>query len=180
MRRRPALVLLVALALVSACGRARVIETGSGPLQTPTAPPRQTEADAGEDSPSETGPLRCDARTEAELDEVVGAQLRAIAAGDYRGALEFASSEFRADMDAERFREVLEEGFPLVTRAEGHEIGDCRAAGDAAEAVVAIRGADDELVLVYGFSREDGRWLVDGATTRGAPVASPSDGETST
>lgn len=107
----------------------------------------------------------CDDEVLAAIDEVIAGQLAAFAADDFATALDFASRDFQASIDAEAFEALIEEGYPVAADATEHESQDCLlAAPDRAEVRVEVTGADGTRgQLAYLVVDEDDTWRIAGA-----------------
>jgi hypothetical protein len=117
--------------------------------------------------PQAAGPVACDGFTAAAIDVVIGRQLAAFAADDYETALGFASTDFRAGIDVQAFRALIERDYGLVADAAGHRSEQCRRSpGPTAQVLVEVTGVDGRRgELVYLMVVEDGQWRVAGAST---------------
>lgn len=130
------------------------------PSPSPTPEP-DDEPDASADP---HGELACSDEDLGKIDEVIDDQLEAFVDDDYAGALELASEDFREGFDEERFRDVIEEGFPIVAEATGHTSDVCVRDGGNAQLLVTVEGASgQEAELVYLMVLEGGAWRIGGA-----------------
>ncbi len=127
------------------------------------------------DPPDPHGELACDEATLEAIDATIDAQLAAFADDDYEAALALTTEGFQEEFDAERLRGIIEEGFPIVTEADGHTSDTCVSADGAAQVLVEVTAGDDALDLVYAMEDEDGQWRIAGATPagEGAPEDDP-------
>ena len=115
----------------------------------------------------------CDQEERATLVAAVDGQLDAIADADWERALAFASSGFRDGIDADRFRDIITAGFPVVADNRARDVGPCRQVGDEATLVVTVEDRDGtQQVLLYLLEREADGWGIGGAApaASGAPV----------
>lgn len=132
------------------------------PAPAPTSPsPRESPA-APSTSP-EDGSQPCADADAAEIDDVVGDQLAAFAAGDYAAAHSYATPGFRESFPLERFEAMITADFPIPATARSHAVRDCRVIGGAAAAVVEVTGAGGIQVLRYGLLQLPEGWRIDGA-----------------
>lgn len=157
------------------------VEAPTTPTEVPSSDAPSPDASPGTPAPSSEAPSDapaaapddCDEPLRDELDAAIAGQLAAFAAGDWVGALDFATSGFRAGMPADRFERVITEQFPVAADATGHDTGRCLVDGDVAQALVVVEArSGDAAELLYLFAREDGAWRIDGA----APAAPSDDG----
>lgn len=94
----------------------------------------------------------------------VDGQLDAIAEEDWAGALDFASDGFRSGVDADRFRDIILEGFPVVAEVADRSIGQCNVAGREGTILVTVEdGSGARQLLLYLFERDGERWGISGA-----------------
>lgn len=106
----------------------------------------------------------------------VDAQLEAIAREDWTGALGYATEGFRADIDAERFRQIITDGFPVVADNRARDIGRCRTRGDEATLEVTVEDGDgDQQLLLYLFQRGPDGWGIGGAAPAAPGNPAPDD-----
>lgn len=115
----------------------------------------------------------CDDDVRAALVATVDGQLDAIADADWDRALDFASSGFRSGVDADRFRDIITEGFPVVADNRARDVAACRAVGDDATLLVTVEDGDGtQQLLLYLLERERDGWGIGGAAPAagGAPV----------
>jgi hypothetical protein len=131
-------------------------------LERPSPPPAVSE-------PPESG-TACEAQEAAEIGEVVDAQLEAFRRGDYPAALELASRGFRSQFDAERFEQVMTEGFPEVLESTSHRIVGCLVVGRGRTVLVELRGDAGDQQLVYRVREETAGWRIEGAVPHDAPA----------
>lgn len=144
----------------------RAEASAEGPSTRPTATDGPGTGAAPPENPSSDphGELACSDGDLAEIDEVIDAQLAAFVDDDYAGALDLASQDFRDSFDEESFRTVIEDGFPIVTEATGHDADVCVRRGDEAQLLVTVQGGgDEEAELVYRMVVEDDAWRINGA-----------------
>lgn len=187
--RLPLLALVLATTLLVACtdGAAddRIITLDDGEQSTTapdadedapgrpraTPPPGAPDTDGdepvgdGDDAPDQqraTEPCGDELRT--TLVATVDGQLDAIAEGAWQDALAFATDGFRADIDADRFRQIILDGFPVVADAVARDLGACRTVADQATMLVTVEDGDGtQQVLQYLFEQDEGGWGIGGA-----------------
>lgn len=173
---RRAALLVVVLLLGAACtgGDPAVRQEGRATTE-PTEEPARSEDPEPEpdDEPDASadphGELACSDGDLSAIDAVIDDQLEAFVDDDYAGALELASEDFREGFDEERFRDVIEEGFPIVAEATGHTSDVCVRDGGNAQLLVTVEGeSGQEAELVYLMVREGGEWRIGGAEPAGA------------
>lgn len=80
----------------------------------PTSPPDSTATEPPDPSGEQLG-QDCDDGQRTELTAAVDGQLDAIAARDWEQALSFATDAFRADIDPDRFRDIILDGLRTGT-----------------------------------------------------------------
>lgn len=166
-RRRRAAAVSAALALLTVACTDPVL----GPPDRPagSAPPPTASAPA---------PGPCDPPTDTAVTGVIDAQLAAFADGAYDRALALASAGFRASIDADGFRALIETGFPLLTDSAEHVVQACELVDvGVVHAFVEVRGRDGDrqrllYVLVTEATADGPRWAVTAAApVDGAPPA---------
>lgn len=165
---RLAATLVALVALVACTGAPTLVDRPDEGEDAGAAEPEAEQDPGAADDPH--GDLTCGDATLEAVNAAIGGQLAAFAEGDFAAALEFASTGFRDDFDVERFRAVIEEGFPAVAENQGHTSDVCVQVEDRVDVLVTVVGPDEDQELRYGLVREDGQWRIDGAV----PVA-PSD-----
>jgi hypothetical protein len=135
----------------------------SPPAEAPLPPPAE---DVPEPAPPPAPPPAGDCGDEVvdAVDAVIAGQLAALAADDHERALGFASEEFQASFDAERFEALIDGSYPIVADAVEHRTGRCRQPEpEAVEVEVAVTASDGaEGVFLYVLLDEDG-WAIAGA-----------------
>jgi hypothetical protein len=116
-----------------------------------------------------TGPgsTVCDDATASAIDATIGGQLAAFAADDFEGALDFASTGFRASIDVSSFRTLIQRDYPLVADATGHRSRECRQPDDtSAQVLVEVTGSSGlRGDLVYLLVAEEEGWRIAGASS---------------
>ena len=132
------------------------------------------------DAPDPHGPdgevPACGDTDRRDIDAVIGDQLAAFATDDYDRALELASQDFRAAIDAEGLASIIEEGYPVASDAASHETGACvQPTSGTAEVLVRVTARDGVRgELVYRLAAEAEGWRIAGAVQ----VGDGDDGET--
>lgn len=134
---------------------------GSGDDPSPpggSSPPSDPHGPDGEVPACGDGDVR-------DIDAVIGDQLAAFADDDYERALEFASRDFRAAIDAEGLAGIIEQGYPVASDAASHETGTCVQPTPAtAEVLVRVTARDGARGdLVYRLVDETDGWRIAGA-----------------
>lgn len=174
MRRRAAVAAALA-ALLCGCTDSDVIEVSRSdqaapPSASPTPPAaaptsEPTGSPSASNSTPDSSPQDCDDADRGGIEAAISGQLAAFGQGDYAAAREFATDGFRAGVDLERFREIIDEGFPVVRDNTGHETGRCLTDGPFGSAVVTVTAGDgEEQVLAYLMERDDqDTWRIAGA-----------------
>jgi len=133
--------------------------------------------DLSRDEPADPhGDLACDEATRADLDATIDAQLEAFADDDYDAALALTTEGFQEQFNAERLRGIIEDGFPLVTEADGHTSETCVESEGVAQLLVSVTAGDEELELVYSLESEEGEWRIAGAKPTGEGPAGDDPG----
>ena len=147
---------------------------------TPQAPaPDIAPAPDGDPAPAPPSPAVCQDDLRSTLVAAVDGQLAAIAAQDWSGALAFATDGFRSEIDPERFRAIILDGFPVVAGNRARDIGRCRTLADDATLEVTVEDGDGtQQLLLYLFQRDEDGWGIGGATP--ADPATDQDDATST
>ena len=109
----------------------------------------------------------CEPDVQAGVDETVTAQLAALAEGDFRAALGYASAAFRSTVTVKAFRAIIRGGYPEVAAARDHAVIDCRQLGpEDAQVLMSVTGESGSVARVaYRLVLEDGGWRIDGAST---------------
>lgn len=131
------------------------------PPTPPTSPP---DAAAPSDPPDEALGQDCDDLQRTELTAAVDGQLDAIAARDWEHALALATDAFRADIDPDRFRDIILEGFPVVADARARDVGRCLVDDRQATLVVTVEDRDGtRQPLLYLFEHDGDGWGIGGA-----------------
>lgn len=121
----------------------------------PTEPPDRSDEQPGRD---------CTDVQRTELTAAVDGQLDAIAARDWEQALAFATDDFRADIDPDRFRDIILEGFPVVADAHARDVGRCLVDELQATLVVTVEDRDGaQQPLLYLFEHDGDGWSIGGA-----------------
>ncbi len=163
--------LLSALAL-GACTDAPTA-TLDDPRAATTPAPGIAPAPEDDPGPQQPSTETCAEDLRALLVAAVDGQLAAIATQDWSEALGFATDGFRAGIDADRFREIILGGFPVVADNRARDIGRCRTRGDDATLEVTVEDRDGtQQLLLYLFERDDDGWGIGGATPA-APTGEP-------
>ena len=169
------------MAVLAACSSSTPTATLDGPRGASDSAEPPVAADQAPRSatptpepPAETErPAVCDDDVRAALVATVDGQLDAIADADWDRALDFASSGFRSGVDADRFRDIITEGFPVVADNRARDVAACRAVGDDATLLVTVEDGDGtQQLLLYLLERERDGWGIGGAAPAagGAPV----------
>jgi hypothetical protein len=165
--RLPAVVAVALLAVGCQAGDDPVV--GGSPAATEGS--LATEAPAGgseeADGPGGAALGACGDEDRRAVDEVVGGQLAAFAAGDFAAALDLTTPQFQSGIDVAAFEALITEGFPVPASATGHRLVACTTDGRAAVAEVDVTGTAGEQSLQYGLLRIDGTWRIDGAVPVG-------------
>lgn len=143
-------------------------EDGPGPADGAPGPPGGATPPADPHGPDGDVPA-CGEGTARDIDAVIGDQLAAFADDDYERALELASRDFRAAIDAEGLAGIIEQGYPVASDAASHETGACvQPTPVTAEVLVRVTARDgDRGDLVYRLVDEDDGWRIAGAVQVG-------------
>lgn len=168
---RGCLVTTVALAALAAgcTDPSQPVRPGSDAASEDVAPPptdeRPGDDDADGNSDGEGDALAtCDDELRATFVTSVDGQLDAIVERDWDGALDFASPGFRSGIDADGFRDIILEGFPVVAEVADRSIGECTVADREGTMLVTVEdGSGGRQLLLYLFERDDERWGISGA-----------------
>lgn len=116
----------------------------------------------------ETSGEACAEAVLADIDALIGAQLDAFAHGEWEQAWSMASESFRQGVDVEALQSIIEDGFPVLTDADAHEVGLCLRREDRATVLIEVHSqAGDRVWLGYDVVREPSGWAIDGAVPLG-------------
>lgn len=130
------------------------------------AEPEEDPAAPGADPHGPDGQVpTCDDDATVAIDAVIGEQLAAFAADDYDRALELASQDFRAAIDADGLAGLIEDGYPVAAMAASHELGPCvQPSPRTAEVLVQVTAQDGARGdLIYRMVEEAPGWRISGA-----------------
>ena len=168
-----ALVLMLASAM-TACGSADTeptadsVPTSSAPSSqspSPTAPtPAQSSPAASSSSPSEsrTSPTDCPQDVRADVERTIRDQQEAFAELDFDGARQFATEAFRAIVEPDQFREIIEDQYAFLLTDPRLEFVACVSGGTVVETLVRVE-SEPRSTLRYRLMLEDAGWRIDGA-----------------
>ena len=177
-----ALVLMLASAM-TACGSADTeptadsapSSTSSAPAQASSAPPTQSPSPttptpaqpsptASSSSPSESRPSPgdCPQDVRADVERTIREQQDAFAELDFDGARQFATEAFRAIVEPDQFREIIEDQYAFLLTDPRLEFVACVSGGTVVETLVRVE-SEPRSTLRYRLMLEDAGWRIDGA-----------------
>jgi hypothetical protein len=98
-------------------------------------------------------------------------QLEAFRRDDYDAAYAFASEEIQRMFDRQAFEQMVKRGYPEIARSASARVAESRGGPEGHVFVrVKILGANgNSIEAVYDMIRQDGRYRVNGVTTRPDP-----------
>jgi len=161
---KPLALALLAMLTLGACS--------PGPL--PEEPVLETLPETTSEEPSKpTAPGPCDAASERAMAATIGAQIEALAAGDFEQAYQWAAPAFQVSVPVEVFETVIRQGYPSLLAARSHTLSDCVLfPQDLGNTVVTVRTTSQEVfTLYYQLVNTDQGWRILGAAEI-APVSS--------
>lgn len=176
-RTAPAIALVVMLLpVMSACGSAdteptagavaspEVSESPATVAPTPTPTPEQPLPSASSSSPAEAQPSPgdCSRDVRSGVEQTIRAQQQAFAALNFDGARQFATEAFRATVEPNQFREIIEDQYAFLLTDPKVEFVACVSVGDMAETLVRVE-SEPRSTLRYRLLLEDVGWRIDGA-----------------
>jgi hypothetical protein len=164
--------------LLVACTSTPTPGTTTSPPATAAATPDDRPAQPSPTAPPAPAPTaeRCDADRREQVVTTVDLQLDAIARGEWERAWGYASPDFRAGIDVERFREIITSGFPVVADNRARDIGRCRTTVDEATLEVTVEDGDGtRRALLYLLRRTPDGWSIGGATPVGDDAGPPQE-----
>lgn len=143
-----------------------------GPLAEESV--RETLPEATIEEPSQrTAPGPCDVASERAMAATIGAQIEALAAGDFEQAYQWAAPAFQLSVTVEIFETVIRQGYPSLLAARSYTLSDCVLfPQDLGNTVVTVRTTSQEVFTFYYemINTADG-WRILGAAEI-SPVSS--------
>jgi hypothetical protein len=96
------------------------------------------------------------------VEQTIRAQQQAFAALNFNGARQFATEAFRATVEPNQFREIIEDQYAFLLTDPKVEFVACVSVGDMAETLVRVE-SEPRSTLRYRLLLEDVGWRIDGA-----------------
>ncbi len=119
---------------------------------------------ASSSSPAEAQPSPgdCSRDVRSGVEQTIRAQQQAFAALNFDGARQFATEAFRATVEPNQFREIIEDQYAFLLTDPKVEFVACVSVGDMAETLVRVE-SEPRSTLRYRLLLEDVGWRIDGA-----------------